>query len=296
MIKCETIDEMRKAISAFRREKPDGVVGFVPTMGYLHEGHASLMKRSATECDLTVLSIFVNPLQFGPNEDFDRYPRDPERDMALAKANDVDIVFMPSVQEMYPRPIKTKVLVEGITSRLCGASRPGHFDGVGTVVSKLFHIVSPDRAYFGMKDAQQVAVITKMTEDLNLPVSIIPCETIRESDGLALSSRNVYLSEEERKQAVILSQALDAASELLKLEDMTADRLVSELHRIVKQAELAVIDYIDVLLFPDLTEPDGQMDLSKSEDQLIVAMAVRFGKTRLIDNRLFSRKEVACHV
>ncbi|XEC92713.1 pantoate--beta-alanine ligase [Paenibacillus tarimensis] len=291
-----TIDEVKEAVKAYRRANPDGGVGLVPTMGYLHQGHASLMRRAANECGLTVLSIFVNPLQFGPNEDYDRYPRDPERDLALAEANGIQIVFMPSVQEMYPRPVNTKVLVSELTSRLCGASRPGHFDGVGTVVSKLFHIVAPDKAYFGMKDAQQVAVIQTMTDDLNFPVEIVPCETVREPDGLALSSRNVYLNAEERKQAVVLSQALEAAGELLIKPGTTVKQVKTTLESVIGQAPLAEIDYAEVLLFPELTEPAPEDDLSSIRGKLIVALAVRFGKTRLIDNKIVTPSEVLMHV
>ena len=195
----ETIAELRAAIAEWRRQNPAGTVGFVPTMGYLHEGHASLIRRSAAENGLTVVSVFVNPLQFGPNEDFERYPRDAGRDRHVSRSGGGRSLFMPAVAEMYPRPTATRVMIAGLTDRLCGASRPGHFDGVGTVVSKLFHIVMPDNAYFGLKDAQQVAVIERMVEDLNFPVRIVPCETVREPDGLAMSSRNVYLNAEERR-------------------------------------------------------------------------------------------------
>ncbi|MBJ6363566.1 pantoate--beta-alanine ligase [Paenibacillus sp. GCM10012307] len=297
MIICTTIFEVKEAVAEYRRGDQDGIVGFVPTMGFLHEGHASLMRRSRAECGLTVLSIFVNPLQFGPNEDFDRYPRNAERDIELASKEQVDIVFMPAVREMYPKPVKTTVLVSDLTDRLCGASRPGHFDGVGTVVSKLFHIVAPDKAYFGLKDAQQVAVIAKMTEDLNFPVEIVPCETVREGDGLALSSRNVYLNEDERAQAVVLYRALNMASELSQSESMTPANLRDKLNQYIKEdAPLSNIDYIQVLGYPDLAELDSRTPLKELRDSWIVAMAVKFGSTRLIDNRLFPGEEVASHV
>ncbi len=209
------ITDLRQSIRSRRAEQPSLRVGFVPTMGFLHEGHASLLEAARRSCDIVVLSIFVNPLQFGPNEDFERYPRDEERDLAVAEQAGTDIVFLPQVAEMYPQPIKTMVSVREVTTRLCGASRPGHFDGVATVVAKLFHIVQPDAAFFGMKDAQQVAVIEQMVLDLNLPVEIVPCPTIREADGLAKSSRNVYLNEEERKQATVLSAALREAETAL---------------------------------------------------------------------------------
>lgn len=267
-------------------------------MGYLHEGHKSLLDRARAENETVVLSVFVNPLQFGPNEDFDRYPRDPERDAAIARAAGADILFMPSVEEMYPQyPLDTKIVVGSTAKPLCGASRPGHFDGVAAVVLKLFNIVQPDRAYFGIKDAQQVAVIQQLVRDFNVPVEIVPCATIREEDGLAKSSRNVYLTEEERKQAVALHQALNQAEQAIK------DSLVSagELERIVRdtvaQYPLAVIDYVSVLSFPSLRRLNDSLSVQEAlEDhadrEIIVALAVKFGRTRLIDNRLFNlRKE-----
>ncbi|MBB3109319.1 pantoate--beta-alanine ligase [Paenibacillus phyllosphaerae] len=297
MIVATTIAELKQALKEWRESAPSTArVGFVPTMGFLHEGHASLMRRSKAECEYSVLSIFVNPLQFGPNEDFDRYPRDAERDLALAEANGIDLVFMPSVAEMYPKKPVTKILISEVTERLCGASRPGHFDGVGIVVSKLFHLVQPDRAYFGMKDAQQVAVIERMTEDLNIPVEIVPCETVREADGLALSSRNVYLSQEERAQAVILSQTLKAAETWVKTPGMTKRALSDKIESSIGQASLAEIDYAEILTYPDLEEPDAAADLSDYEGKLIIALAVKFGRTRLIDNRLLELRGGGIHV
>jgi pantoate--beta-alanine ligase len=296
MIVCSTIEEIRAVLARRRMEDSDGKIGLVPTMGYLHEGHASLMRRAKEECGFAVLSIFVNPLQFGPNEDFDQYPRDPKRDCALAEANGIDAVFMPSAAEMYPKPSATKVLVSGVTDRLCGASRPGHFDGVGTVVSKLFHIIQPDRAYFGMKDAQQVAVIKRMTDDLNIPVDIVPCPTVREQDGLALSSRNIYLSADERSQAVVLSSALEAAAEWIGEPGMTAAELEQRLSTHIGKSALAVIDYAAVLTFPDLQPPETSALLAEIDEELIIALAVKFGRTRLIDNRLFSKTGVISYV
>ncbi len=298
MIICQTIAEVKSHISNYRMEQgQQAKVGFVPTMGFLHEGHASLLRRSKQECGLTVLSIFVNPLQFGPNEDFDRYPRDEERDLQVARQEGADVVFIPSVNEMYPVPAKTRVLVSGVTERLCGASRPGHFDGVGTVVSKLFHIVGPDRAYFGLKDAQQVAVITTMVRDLNMPVEIVPCETVREQDGLALSSRNVYLGGDERGQAVVLSQALALAGQLAAESTLGADELQRRLSEyITAEAPLAVIDYVEILSYPDLEQLQPGEPLGSVGGSWIVALAVKFGTTRLIDNRLFWAKEVSSHV
>ncbi|MCQ6557997.1 pantoate--beta-alanine ligase [Paenibacillus mendelii] len=292
MIVVTTIEELKRTIRQYRREASEGRIGLVPTMGYLHEGHASLMRRARTECGYAVLSIFVNPLQFGPNEDYDQYPRDAKRDIELAEKNGIDLIFMPSVQEMYPSKPLTSVLVNQVTERLCGASRPGHFDGVGTVVSKLFHLVQPDRAYFGMKDAQQVAVIQRMVYDLNIPVEIVPCDTVREADGLAMSSRNVYLSPEARAQAVVLSQALASAEQWVKEPGITAQQLGERIRQAIAKAPLADIDYAEILEYPDLTVPPADADLSRYPNKLIVALAVKFGKTRLIDNRLLDSMEV----
>lgn len=275
-----SIADLRSRIKDFRR-KNDQSVGFVPTMGYLHEGHASLLRKARAQSGLVVLSIFVNPLQFGPGEDFERYPRNTERDLQLAEAAGVDLVFMPSVSEMYPAPTRTTVSVTGLTSRLCGASRPGHFDGVATVVSKLFHIVQPDQAFFGLKDAQQVAVIEQMVQDLNLDIEIVPCPILREADGLAMSSRNVYLSEEERKQAIVLSQSLQKAKAYVESHaTFTPQELESLVSQHLATASLAIIDYVEVLAYPTL-EP---FENSHHTDSIIIALAVKFGKTRLIDN------------
>lgn len=278
----QTIADLRARIKDYRR-KNDQTVGFVPTMGFLHEGHVSLLKKARSQSGLVVLSIFVNPLQFGPGEDFERYPRNTEKDLAVAEAAGVDLVFMPSVDEMYPSPTRTTVSVSEVTTRLCGASRPGHFDGVATVVSKLFHIVQPDQAFFGLKDAQQVAVIEQMVHDLNLPVEIVPCPTLRETDGLAMSSRNVYLSDEERKQALVLSQSLQKAKEFIQRKSsssFTSQELENLVQAHIQTAPLAVIDYAQVLSYPTL-EP---FEHSHSISTLIIALAVKFGKTRLIDN------------
>lgn len=275
-----SIVDLRSRIKDYRR-KNDQSVGFVPTMGYLHEGHASLLRKARAQSGLVVLSIFVNPLQFGPGEDFERYPRNTERDLQLAEAAGVDLVFMPSVSEMYPVPTRTTVSVTGLTSRLCGASRPGHFDGVATVVSKLFHIVQPDQAFFGLKDAQQVAVIEQMVQDLNLDIEIVPCPILREADGLAMSSRNVYLTEEERKQALVLSQSLQKAKAFVESHaTFTPQELESLVSQHIATTPLAIIDYVEVLAYPTL-EP---FENSHHTDSIIIALAVKFGKTRLIDN------------
>lgn len=288
MIICRTVEEMRNWLSdnhAYRLGKTH-TVGLVPTMGYLHAGHISLIKRSKQENDFTVISIFVNPLQFGPNEDFERYPRDEERDLALAEQNGVDAVFLPSLEEMVPAKPLTTVNVTTISDVLCGSSRPGHFDGVATIVSKLFHILLPDRAYFGMKDAQQVAVLTQMAEDFNMDTTIVRCPTLREADGLAMSSRNVYLTPEERSQATVLHQSLQALQTALRVRDLSVAEAESLLKDTIRQAPLAKIDYAEVRTFPRLEAPaqDCGMQPLIRTTALLVALAVKFGNTRLIDN------------
>ena len=288
-----TIAELRNELAGASAKQ----VGLVPTMGYLHEGHASLMRRARQMCDLVVISIFVNPIQFGPNEDFETYPRDEQRDLALAEKEGVDVVFIPSVQEMYPVPTKTKIVVSDLTSSLCGASRPGHFDGVTTVVSKLFHIVKPAHAFFGMKDAQQVAVIQQMVMDLNMDVNIVPCPILREKDGLALSSRNVYLKPEEREQALVLSRALNHAKEVLQNgTPVTASLLRQQLVDMIAAVPLADIDYVELMSFPQLEKLDSEQMLQDMKGQVLIALAVRFGSTRLIDNLLVNPQEVAVSV
>ncbi|MDQ0111497.1 pantoate--beta-alanine ligase [Paenibacillus harenae] len=294
MIICRTKEDLKRQMAAYR--KVGASIGFVPTMGYLHEGHASLMRKSKEQNEITVLSIFVNPLQFGPNEDLDRYPKDEARDLALAESNGVDAVFLPSVAEMYPTKPLTSLMVAQITDRLCGASRPGHFDGVGLVVSKLFHLVAPDRAYFGMKDAQQVAVIQQMVSDLDMPVEIVPCPIVREPDGLALSSRNVYLSAEQRSQAVVLSQALKHASDWYQEPGMNAERLQAKVKLHISKASDAVIDYVELLHYPNLDALSQTKPLTDDSQPLLLALAVKFGATRLIDNCLLERTEVQDYV
>ncbi|OUS77336.1 pantoate--beta-alanine ligase [Paenibacillus sp. MY03] len=290
MIVCRTIQELKSALG--ERASDGKSLGFVPTMGYLHEGHASLLRKAREENDVAALSIFVNPLQFGPKEDLDRYPRDEERDLAIAAECGVDVVFLPTVQEMYPGRPLTKVIVDEVTDRMCGASRPGHFDGVGTVVSKLFHLLKPSRAYFGMKDAQQVAVIEQMVHDLNFDIEIVRCETVREPDGLALSSRNVYLSAEHRSQAVRLSQALNLAKEWLEEPGMTASGLKRRVESHIREADQAIIDYVELLAYPGLSLIDEEARLSSYNGTVILALAVKFGTTRLIDNRLFETSKI----
>ncbi|NLD47294.1 MAG: pantoate--beta-alanine ligase [Clostridiaceae bacterium] len=272
----KTIQEIREEIKKHRGQGK--TVGFVPTMGYLHEGHLSLVNASKKQNDITVMSIFVNPVQFGPNEDFEKYPRDTQSDLKKAETAGVDFVFLPSVSEMYPEGYKTYVSVEGITEVLCGKSRPGHFKGVTTIVTKLFNIVKPTRAYFGQKDAQQVAVIMKMVRDLDMDIEIVSCPIIRESDGLAMSSRNVYLKPEERKAAVILSRALFEAVDLIKNGCRNRDEVIEYLRKRINKEELAQIDYAEAVNAITLE------DSALLEGRVLVALAVRFGNTRLIDN------------
>lgn len=281
-----------RELRAMLKEMRPKTIGFVPTMGYLHEGHLSLVEKAKEMSDVVVMSIFVNPLQFGLNEDLEKYPRDIEWDCRLAEAQGVDILFFPPVEEMYPPGSKTIVSVKEITECMCGASRPGHFDGVATVVTKLFNIVQPDYAFFGMKDAQQVAVITQMVRDLNIPVEIVPCPIVREADGLALSSRNVYLSPEERKQALVLSRSLKRAQEMVECGERDATVLRTAIESVIQESPLADIDYIEIRSYPEL------VPLEELRGDCLIALAVRFGRTRLIDNIMLvaSQEDIACSV
>lgn len=271
-----TIAEMQQQMSAI---KAKGLtIGYVPTMGYLHEGHKSLMKTARPENDVVVLSIFVNPLQFGPSEDLDAYPRDFDRDHQIAEAEGVDFVFYPSAEEMYPNPASVKVTVAQRTNVLCGKSRPGHFDGVATVLIKLFNIVQPDRAYFGLKDAQQVAVIDGLVKDFNFPIQLIPVNTVREEDGLAKSSRNVYLSAEERAQAPQLNKALQRAKEAIENGERSPERLAGLVSGHINGHCHAEIDYIEIYSYPELEQ------LETLKGRIIIAIAVKFSRARLIDN------------
>ncbi|WP_312475811.1 pantoate--beta-alanine ligase [Neobacillus sp.] len=253
-------------------------IGFVPTMGFLHEGHLTLINKARQANDIVVLSIFVNPLQFGPNEDFSTYPRDFERDSALAESEEVDFLFYPSVEEMYPNEPSIKLIVQKRTDVLCGKSRPGHFDGVVTVVSKLFHIILPTRAYFGKKDAQQVAVIEGLISDLNFPIELIAVDIVREKDGLAKSSRNVYLLPEERQQAVVLYKSLNAAKAAIDQGERNSARLMGMVHEMITSESIGKIDYVEILTYPRLKP------LEKLEGRIIIALAVKFTRVRLIDN------------
>lgn len=276
MIVLDKINELRDRVKGW---KSQGLkVGFVPTMGYLHEGHESLIKRASEENDKVVVSIFVNPIQFGPKEDLSTYPRDLERDSKVCEGAGADIIFHPKSEEMYFEDFSTFVDMNGLTSGLCGKSRPTHFRGVCTVVTKLFNIVSPDRAYFGEKDAQQLAIIKRMVRDLNIDVEVIGCHIVREKDGLAKSSRNTYLSIEERSAATILSKALNIAREKIKDGERTSSNIISTIKEIIESEKLARIDYIEVV---DSFSMEGVDTIEKS---VLVAIAVFIGKTRLIDN------------
>jgi len=253
-------------------------VGLVPTMGYLHEGHLSLVKRARAENPSVVVSIFVNPTQFGPQEDFDSYPRDTKRDLALLQKEGTDVVFMPSVAEMYPEPFNCWIEVGKVTERLEGASRPGHFRGVTTVCAKLFNIVQPTTAYFGQKDTQQAVVIRKMVADLNMNLEIVTLPTVREPDGLAVSSRNTYLNPDERQAAVVLYQALSLAQKLWSQGEKDAQRLRDEMVTLIQKQPLATIDYVSVADAETLDE------LDTVNPPALVSLAVKIGTTRLIDN------------
>lgn len=270
------ISDVRSQVKEWKKQ--DLTVGFVPTMGYLHEGHASLMKRARAECDKVVVSIFVNPMQFGANEDLDSYPRDLEADSKLCESIGVDLIFHPEVEEMYAEGFCSFVDMNGLTKELCGKSRPIHFRGVCTVVSKLFNIVTPDKAFFGQKDAQQLAVIRRMVRDLNMDIEIVGCPIIREEDGLAKSSRNTYLNDEERKAALILSQTIRLGEKLVEEGEKDAGKLVAAMKENIEKEPLAKIDYVEAV----------NMDTIEKVDVIapntLVAMAVYIGKTRLIDN------------
>lgn len=269
--------------------KSGKTIGFVPTMGYLHEGHMSLVEEAVKRNDCVIMSIFVNPLQFGPDEDFDRYPRDLKHDEELAKQAGVDVLFYPNVEEMYPKERTTRLTVQARVDTLCGESRPGHFDGVATVVMKLLQIVLPDRAYFGMKDAQQVAVIKGLVEDFNVPVEIVACPIIREEDGLAKSSRNVYLTPTERKEAIQLSRSLDEATKAIELGETNPATIKDLILSLLSQTS-GIVDYVEVLSYPDLET------IEVMKGNIIIAVAVQFSAARLIDNKVTTSHEIAIGV
>lgn len=273
MIIATSLEELRAA-----RLLLNGPVGFVPTMGYLHEGHLSLVRRAREECASVAASIFVNPTQFGPNEDLSNYPRDLKRDLALLEAEGVDLVWTPTEEVMYPPGFATWVEVEGLTRPLEGAARPGHFRGVTTVVAKLFNAVQPQKAYFGQKDAQQAAVVRRMTRDLNFPIEIVVCPTVREADGLAMSSRNSYLNAEERAAATVLFRALSAAKSAYARGERSAERLRQIMAETLAAEPLARTQYVSCADYETLEE------LETVRGKALLSMAVFIGKTRLIDN------------
>lgn len=273
----EANSELRKAVKKARRKGHS--IGFVPTMGYLHEGHLSLMRQARQDNDVVVVSIFVNPTQFGPNEDLDAYPRDAARDKALMAGENVDLAYFPNVEQLYPEGYTTYVNVEGPMAQvLCGRSRPVHFRGVTTIVTKLFHLVSPDRAYFGQKDAQQVAIIQQMVKDLDFDLEVVVCPIVRETDGLAMSSRNTYLSPQHRADAVVLSQSLFKARDMISKGERQAETLLQQIEANILAVPGAVIDYIAIVDAQTLS------DVSWLDGEILIALAVKLGGTRLIDN------------
>lgn len=283
----ETISELKQLVKDVKESQR--TIGLVPTMGYLHEGHLTLARNAREENDIVIMSVFVNPTQFGPNEDFESYPRDLERDIKLAASAGVDIVFAPSVKEMYPTDGGIYIRAGKQAEMLCGATRPGHFDGVLQVVSKLFHLAQPARAYFGQKDAQQVAIIQTMVRDYNFPLEIRTVPIVREEDGLAKSSRNVYLTEQERREAPALYEALQfAQGEFLTSGNVTKALEVAKQH--IETHTSGKIDYLELKSYPDLRE------ITNETNEFLLAVAVYIGKTRLIDNIIFSLKGVLVHV
>lgn len=272
----KTVSEIRDIIKEWR--KAGYSIGLVPTMGYLHAGHGSLIEQSVKNNDKTVVSVFVNPTQFGPNEDLEKYPRDIKRDSELVASLGGDIIFNPEPEEMYKKNNATTIKVEGLSQKLCGITRPIHFAGVCQVVSKLFNIVTPDNAYFGLKDFQQYVIINKMVDDLNFPVKINPCAIVREESGLALSSRNVYLTDDERKSALSLNQSLNYAKSLISSGEKRASFIIDEITKIINNVPYSKIDYVKIV------DIDTLDDINTVEKRYAVLLAVYIGKTRLIDN------------
>ncbi len=279
----DTIPRMSTLVKIFKKKGKS--ISLVPTMGYLHEGHLSLVRAAKKHTDVVVMTIFVNPLQFGPKEDFEKYPRDLKRDEELATGAGADIIFSPSVKDMYPAGYATFVNVEKLTASLCGPARPGHFKGVTTVVAKLFEIVRPDIAYFGQKDAQQAIVIKKMADDLNMGIEIKVMPIIREPDGLAMSSRNIYLSAGERKEALVLHESLKRAGEMVKSGERDSKKIIKAMQELIKGVPTAKIDYISIVDTVNLKE------IKTIAGEILIAVAVFIGKTRLIDNSLMKGVE-----
>ena len=279
---CKTIEDMRAACRAARRGGKR--LGFVPTMGALHEGHLSLVRAARAACDVAAVSIFVNPTQFGPNEDLAKYPRDFERDRELLEKEGVELLFAPSVEEMYPAGPVTWVTVEELSGKLDGRSRPGHFRGVSTVVAKLFHIVEPDAAFFGQKDAAQVAIVRRMVRDLKFAVEIVACPIVREADGLAMSSRNAYLDSTQRRQALVLHRALVRVQKLWEAGERDAEKLVAAGREEVAGERSVRLDYFEIV------DPEGLDPVKNLADGALVAVAAFVGPTRLIDNLLLPKR------
>ncbi|WP_164668783.1 pantoate--beta-alanine ligase [Virgibacillus doumboii] len=273
-----SVSEMQQKMIMIGREND---IGFVATMGYFHEGHLALIKEAAKDNDVVVTSIFVNPLQFGPNEDYDQYPRDEEKDVKLADEAGTDILFLPDVNEMYRVKMAITMVIEERVNVLCGRSRPGHFDGVVTVLTKLYNIVRPDKTYFGLKDAQQVAVVDALITDLNFPIELIALPTVREHDGLAKSSRNVNLSDDERNEAVWISRALAQGRDLVVDGEKNPANIVKEVKDTIRKKTSGKIDYVELLTYPEL------QPIQSVGQQVILAAAVHFNRARLIDNVLF---------
>lgn len=284
MVIADKIESIRQQVSEWKKSGLS--VGLVPTMGYLHEGHKSLIDAARRDNDRVVVSIFVNPMQFGPNEDLESYPRDLKKDARLCEEAGVDLIFHPQPEEMYAPGFCSYVDMNGLTGELCGKSRPGHFRGVQTVVLKLFNIVTPDRAYFGQKDAQQLAVVRRMVRDLNVGTQIIGCPIIREADGLAKSSRNTYLNEKERQAALVLSRSLHVGKALAEAGETSAQAIRQAITQEIEKEPMARIDYVDVVDFDSIT-PIEKLDAASGD--VLVAIAVFIGKTRLIDNFIVER-------
>nr|WP_245542846.1 pantoate--beta-alanine ligase [Thermodesulfobacterium hveragerdense] len=274
----KTIPEMKAKVKELKSRGYK--IGFVPTMGYLHEGHLSLVRKAKSLADKVVVSIFVNPLQFGPKEDFREYPRDLERDLSLLEKEEVDVVFVPSAEEMYPSDYQTYVEVVNLTDKLCGAFRPGHFKGVTTVVLKLFNIIQPDIAVFGEKDYQQLLVIKQMVKDLNLDIEIVGSPTVREPDGLAMSSRNIYLSPKERESALSLNRALELAERLVKEGEKNPEKIKKTLFEFLRMHPYLIVQYIEIV------DPETLDPIEVIEKPVVCAIAAYVGKARLIDNKL----------
>lgn len=274
-----TVNDVRSTVKEWKK---NGLkVGLVPTMGFLHEGHLSLIKKAVSENDKVVVSVFVNPTQFGPNEDFEAYPRDLNKDAALCEEAGADLIFHPEPEEMYPDGFCSSVNMTGLTDALCGKSRPIHFQGVCTVVSKLFNIAAPDNAYFGEKDAQQLAIIKRMVKDLNFDIKITGCPIIREEDGLAKSSRNTYLNPEERQAALVLSKAVKCGRGLVESGEKDSAVILKEMKSIIENEPLARIDYVEIV------DMNTMKNIDKVKGDVLCAMAVYIGKTRLIDNFIY---------